>query len=128
MNTIKSFRRGFTIIEIIIVVAIIGLLAAIAIPNFHRARETAQLTTIRQNLLLIQGAKTQWAISNKKGKKDEPTPAELGKYLKGNALPTPIVDELYLINAVGESPTATAPIKLMDYPVGRPISITLPNN
>jgi prepilin-type N-terminal cleavage/methylation domain-containing protein len=59
----KNIRKaGFTLVEIMIVVAIIGLLAAIAIPNFVRARTTAQQNACINNLRQIDGAKQQWAL------------------------------------------------------------------
>ena len=69
---IKMRRKGFTLVEIMIVVAIIGLLAAIAIPNFVRARQKAQAEACIANLRQIEGATQIWAIDT--GANDAVTP------------------------------------------------------
>ncbi len=58
--------RGFTLVEIMIVVAIIGILIAIAVPGFLRARENSRGRACQENLTKIDGAKEQWALENKK--------------------------------------------------------------
>ena len=68
MKSPKFSSRGFTLVEIMIVVAIIALLAAIAVPNFLRSRKRSQATQILQDLRQIDGAKDLYAIEfNKVG-------------------------------------------------------------
>ena len=67
MKNKNSLKAGFTLVEIMIVVAIIGLLAAIAIPNFVRARTTAQMNACITNLRQIDAAIQQWALENNAG-------------------------------------------------------------
>ncbi len=89
MKTQQSRKGGFTLVEIMIVVAIIGLLAAIAIPNFVKARATAQKNACIANLKQIDGAVQQWALEQKKVATDTyaVTDTNLLAYMKGSMLP-----------------------------------------
>ena len=58
-------RKGFTLVEIMIVVLIIGILLAIAVPNFIKARETSRAKSCIANLKQIDAAKEQWAMDNR---------------------------------------------------------------
>ena len=67
MHTTLTHRRGgFTLVEIMIVVAIIALLAAIAVPNFLRSRKRSQATRVLQDLRMIDSAIDQYAIETNK--------------------------------------------------------------
>lgn len=82
MKTTKTARKaGFTLVEIMIVVAIIGLLAAIAIPNFLKARSTSQQNACINNLRQIDSAKQQWALEKGKGASDTPGSTSITPYL-----------------------------------------------
>ena len=59
---LKKRVKGFTLVEIMIVVAIIGIIIAIAIPGFMRAREVSRSTSCQENLIKIEGAVDQWAV------------------------------------------------------------------
>lgn len=94
-----------------IVVAIIGLLAAIAVPNFVKARETTQRQSIYNNLRMIDAAKQQWALENRLGPAADSSSSDAAiyAYLKGGAVPQSVVGETYNIGAtVADEVTATS--------------------
>ena len=81
--SLRKSRRGFTLIEIMIVVLIIAVLLAIAIPNFMKARDTSRAKACVANLRQIDTAKMQWAMDNKKVGTDVPVDADFPVTLAG---------------------------------------------
>ena len=113
--TLRS-KRGFTLIEIMIVVLIIAVLLAIAIPNFMKARDTSRTKACVANLRQIDTAKMQWAMDEKKVGTDIPE--------KDDLIPTYIKNELTCpaggdyeetINAVDSNPTCPNVADMADH-------------
>src|SRR5437867_2230290 len=79
---LQTKRAGFTLVEIMIVVAIIALLAAIAVPGFLRARKRSQATKILNDLRMIDGAVDQYAIETSRGTGANVTTSDWIAYVK----------------------------------------------
>jgi prepilin-type N-terminal cleavage/methylation domain-containing protein len=107
MKIHASRKAGFTLVEIMIVVAIIGLLAAIAIPNFVKARTTAQVNACVNNLKQIDGAKDQWALEAGKSTGDACTMPDVVPYLHSEPF-CPVGKAPYTVNAIGTPPACTS--------------------
>ena len=82
LQKLNKNRGGFTLVEIMIVVGIIALLAAIAVPNFLRARKRSQATRILEDLRMLDSAIDQYAIETGKTSGMNPVFGDLKNYLK----------------------------------------------
>jgi prepilin-type N-terminal cleavage/methylation domain-containing protein len=102
-----SRASGFTLIEIMIVVAIIGILAAIAVPNFKTARDNAQRQACQMTLRAIDSAKEKWAMDFKKSDGDAVDMAAVNTFFKNNQAPTCPGGGTYEYGPIGTSPVCS---------------------
>jgi type IV pilus assembly protein PilA len=101
ISKVRNNKAAFTLVEIMIVVAIIGLLAALAIPGFVKARKQSQGRRIINDARQMDAAIDQWALEN--GKKDGDTVDTAGAatYLKTAWNVNDLLQNAYTVGAVG---------------------------
>lgn len=100
-------KSGFTLIEIMIVILILGIIMAIAIPNMLTARSNSSARVCRENLRAISHAKERWAMENNKPASATPVWSDIvPTYLKGQ-MPVCPENGTYSIGDLGTDPTCS---------------------
>ena len=94
---------------ILVAISMIGLLSAIAIPNFVKARQVSMQNACINNLREIQAAKNEWALENSKEPGAVPTEYDLTPYLRDGKFPVCPAGGSYTIGAVSNAPTCSIP-------------------
>ena len=113
LQKLNTKRAGFTLVEIMIVVAIIALLAAIAVPNFLRSRKRSQATQVLEDLRIIDSAIDLYSIENNKTNGNAIVWADIQAYLKNgtrlySSSGNDILGNAFTIPTVENSPKVAA--------------------
>lgn len=100
-SSTNKVERGFTLVEILIIVALISLIMGIAMPHFIRARRDSQASLCCENLEQLENAKSQWAFASNAGDNAVPIDADLSPYLSSNAVPDCPSNGAYALGTTG---------------------------
>jgi type II secretory pathway pseudopilin PulG len=123
IRTYQTGRSAFTLVEMMIIVAIVAILATLCIVNLMKARDYARLNSIYSNLRTLETAKEQWALDNKKNNGDVvPDVDVLTNYFRSGILHE-VMQEEYVPNSVGIPSQADLPpgVSLGPWPAGSSI-------
>src|SRR5947207_4899505 len=109
INRRIEYRLAFTLTELMIVVGLIGLLAALALPNLAKARDNTRLNSIYDNLRCLEGAKDQWALDNNKATGSPVADTTILKdYFRSGGIKD-VMKETYVPNPIGTNAEADLP-------------------
>ena len=92
------------VVAIPVIVAVIGLLAAIAIPSFVKARNTSQMNACINNMRQIDAAKKQWSLNSDIATSQQTDTTSVNKYIKGSVTPLCPADGTYTYHDLGQDP------------------------
>lgn len=121
-NGARENSSGLLVFSALQPAAIAGFCSAFVVPNYFKARQAAQLNSIRDNLRLIEEAKVRWALENKKTNDTLVTKDDLLPYFKGGWVKS-VLDEAYEPNPIGKRPTAKIQAALGEKAAGSVISL-----
>jgi competence protein ComGC len=98
---------AFTLVEVLVLVAVVGLLLGVMVPAWAKSRDLARAKTCVANLRLLHGAKLQWAAELKKDGNAVPTCAEVRAYLRGGTVPACPTEGVYRLRRVSKLPVCS---------------------